>query len=130
VTPADRIPGPGVPGTIRVAAALVGLEALAFATYGVLLLPDLFSDHARAGGSASVFFLVYAAFLAVCVRQLWRLRSWTRAPLVLAQLIQLFVGLGFWGGDTTVVAVVLVAVAVVVLVALLHRRSLAALGTG
>jgi hypothetical protein len=119
----------GVPGLLKVAAGLTALEALAFAVYGVLLLPDLFSDHAEAGGTAAVFFLLYALFLAVCVRQLWRLRSWTRAPLVLAQLIQLLVGTSFWGGQTTVVAVVLVLVAVVVLVALLHPRSLAALGS-
>jgi hypothetical protein len=130
VTPADRPAPRAVPGTLRVAAVLTALEALAFTAYGVLLLPDLFSAHAEAGGTAAVFFLLYAVFLAVCVRQLWRLRSWTRAPLVLAQLIQLFVGTSFWGGQTTVVAVVLVAVAVVVLVALLHPRSLAALGAG
>ena len=101
----------------------------AFATYGVLLLPDLLSDHAKAGGTAAVFFLAYAVFLAVCVRQLWRLHSWTRAPVVLAQLIQLLVGTSFWGGRTTVVAVVLVLVAAAALVALLHPRSLAALGS-
>ena len=130
MTSADPAHHGGVPTPLKVAVGLVGLEALAFAAYGVLLLPDLFSDHAEAGGTASVFFLAYAVFLAVCARQLWRLRSWTRAPLVLAQLIQLLVGTSFWGGQTTPVAVVLIVVAVAALVALLHPRSLAALGTG
>ncbi len=61
---------------------------------------------------------------------MWRLRSWARAPVVLAQLIQLLVGFGFWGGGTTLVAVVLVGVAVAVLVAVLHPRSIAALDSG
>jgi uncharacterized membrane protein (DUF2068 family) len=119
-----------VPPTVRVAALLTLLEALGFAAYGVALVPALFGDHPEAGSTASVFFLAYAVFLGVCVWQLWRLRSWTRAPVVLAQLIQLLLGVGFWGGDTTVLAVVLVAVAVAVLVTLLHPRSTAALEGG
>jgi hypothetical protein len=116
--------------TVHVAAALTALEGLAFAVYGATLVPALFGDHPEAGGTSLFFFLVYAAFLGVCAWELWRLRSWARAPVVLAQLIQLLVGLGFWGGGTTPLAAVLVAVAVAVLVTLLHPRSLAALGSG
>jgi hypothetical protein len=123
-------PARGVPVTIHVAAALTALEGLAFAVYGLALVPALFGSHPEAGGTSLFFFLAYAAFLGVCAWQLWRLRSWARAPVVLAQLIQLLVGTGFWGGGTTPVAVVLVVVAVVVLVAVLHPRSLAALGSG
>jgi len=109
---------------------LTALEGLGFTAYGVVLLPELFGDNPQAGSTASVFFLAYGVFLWVCSWQLWRRRSWARAPVVLAQLIQLLVGFGFWGGDTTAVAVVLVALAVVVLATLLHKRSTAALGSG
>jgi len=118
------------PVTLTVAAGLTALEGLAFAAYGVALLPGLFGGHPEAGSTSSLFFLVYAVFLGVCAWQLLRLRSWARAPVVLAQLIQLFVGISFWGGATTVVALVLVGVALATLVALLHPRSLAALGSG
>ena len=119
-----------VPGTVRVAAALTALEGTAFAAYGVALVPDLFGGHPEAGSTSLFFFLAYAGFLGVCAWQLWRLRSWARAPVVLAQLIQLLVGSSFWGGSTTPVALVLIGVAVTVLVTLLHPRSLAALGSG
>jgi hypothetical protein len=113
-----------------VAAGLTALEGLTFAAYGVALLPGLFGGHPEEGSTSLFFFLAYAVFLAICAWQLRRLRSWARAPVVLAQLIQIMVGTSFWGGATTPVAVVLVAVAVVVLVALLHPRSIAALGGG
>ena len=119
-----------MPLAVRVAAALTVLEGLAFLVHGLALLPGLFGDRPEAGSTALVFFVLYAVFLAACGWQLWRLRSWARAPVVLAQLIQLLIGFDFWGGETTIVAVVLIVVAVAVLVSVLHPRSLAALGSG
>ena len=119
-----------VPVTLSVAAGLTALEGLAFAAYGVALIPGLFGGHAEEGSTSLFFFLAYAVFLGVCAWELRRLRSWARAPVVLAQLIQLLVGTSFWGGGTTPVALVLIGVAVAVLVAVLHPRSLAALGGG
>ena len=113
---------------MKVAAALTALEALGFAGYGFALVPDLVGGRPEVGSSASVFYLVYAVFLGVCARELLRLRSWARAPVVLAQLIQLLVGTSFWGGGTTGVAVLLIGLAVAVLVAVMHPRSLAAVG--
>ena len=123
-------PARRVPVTLSVAAGLTALEGLAFAAYGVALLPGLFGGRPEAGSTSLFFFLAYAVFLGVCAWQLRRLRSWARAPVVLAQLIQLLVGFSFWGGSTTPVALVLVGVAVADLVAVLHPRSLAALGSG
>ncbi len=127
---ADAPTAQGVPRTVLVAAVLTALEALVFLVYGLALLPDLFGGRPEAGSTALLFFLFYAALLASCAWQLLRLRSWPRAPVVLAQLIQLLVGFSFWGGETTLDAVVLIGVAVVVVAALLHPRSLAALGPG
>ena len=121
--------GPDVPVTVLVAVVLTGLEAVGFAAYGLALVPDLFGDRPEAGGTASLFFLAYAVFLAVCAWELLRLRSWARAPVVLAQLIQVLVGADFWGDETTAVALGLIGLALTVLVALLHPRSTAALGS-
>lgn len=117
-----------MPVTVLVAATLTGLEAAGFAAYGLALVPDLLGDHPEAGSTASLFFLAYAVFLAACAWQLALLRSWARAPVVLAQLIQVLVGLDFWGGETTRTALGLIGLAVAVLVALLHPWSTAALG--
>ena len=113
--------------TVLLAVVLTVLEAAGLAAYGLALVPDLFGDHPEAGSTASLFFLAYAAFLVVCAWQLGRLQSWARAPVVLAQLIQVLSGADFGGGETTAAAVGLIALAVAVLVALLHPRSTAAI---
>ena len=76
--------------------------------------------------TTAVFFVVYGGALGAFAWQLVRLRSWTRAPVVVAQLIWLGVAWNFRGGTTTVVAAVLAAVAVVVLAGVFHPRSLQA----
>lgn len=78
------------------------------------------------GLSSAAFFVGYGIFLGVAAWQLHRRRSWARAPIVLAQLIQIMVGVSFWGGGTTAVSVVLVLVGVVVLAGVFHPDSLAA----
>jgi hypothetical protein len=80
--------------------------------------------------TTSVFFLVYGVGLVVFARLLGRRRTWTRAPLVLAQLIQLGVAWSFRGGSTTAAAVVLAVVAVAVLAGVFHPDSMAALDRG
>jgi hypothetical protein len=122
--------GPGrrsSPPPLTVAASLTAVEALVFGGLAVAELAAFDQARAVMGATTALFFLVYAAGLGACAWALWRLRSWARAPVVVAQLIQVFVAASFWGGGTTWVAVVLAAVAVVVLVGLLHPRSLAAL---
>jgi hypothetical protein len=79
-------------------------------------------------GITSVAFLVlYGAFLGLCAHRLWHLHSWARAPVVMGQLIQIPVGISFWGGSTIPIAVVLLVSAAAVLVGIFHPRSIAAL---
>lgn len=110
------------------------LGALVSATEGVVLvvygLAQLFTftlDRAVLVLTNAVFFVVYGGALAVFSWLLaTRLRSWTRAPLVLAQLIQLGVAWNvrdLGGGGPS--AVLLVA-ALVVLVGVFHPSSLRA----
>lgn len=137
--PPSRRPSPGpsrrirdliptdAPAPLLVACGLAVLEAVALVLQGLLLLPALEGERLTMGLTSTLFFTMYGVGLAWCAWCLARGQSWARAPVVLAQLIQVLLGFGFWGGDTTAVAVVLVVVGVVVLAGVFHPRSLAAL---
>ena len=81
------------------------------------------------GVTTTLFFVVYGVGLGLVAWQLRRLRSWARAPVVLAQLIQICVAWSFRGGSTTLVAVALSVVAVLVLAGIFHPASIAAMDT-
>lgn len=118
---------PHQPWPLRAACALAALEALAFVVEGLSLLFSVDGDRASIALTSVAFFVMYGVGLAWCAWCLLQGQHWARAPVVLAQLIQVLLGAGFWGGDTTLVAVVLVVVGVLVLVGIFHPRSLAAL---
>jgi hypothetical protein len=117
------------PRPLVAAVALVGLEVLALVVQGVYELAVLSPSRATMGLSTVIFFVVYGVGLGVCAWRLYRLSSWARAPVVLAQLIQVLVAWSFRGGTTTPVAAALALVAVLVLVGVLHPASVAALDT-
>lgn len=115
------------PAPLVVAASLVAVEALVFVALAVAELAAFETEKAVMGASTTVFFLAYGAGLGVVAWAVWRLRSWGRAPVVVAQLIQLLVASSFWGGQTTWVAVGLGLVALLVLAGVLHPDSTRAL---
>ena len=117
---------PAVPPPLTVAVVLALLEAAVIVLYGLSLLPSLEGERLAMGATTVLFFAVYGGFLGYCAWQLYRLRSWARAPLVLAQLLQIFVGGSFWGGSTSVIAVLTVAIAVLTIAGVFHPASLAA----
>lgn len=116
-----------LPRPLLVAALLAALEALALLVSAVLELVHISGLRVTMGVTTTVFFLGYGAALGLCAWGLTRLAGWARAPVVLAQLIQLGVAWSFRGGETTPVAVVLALVAVGVLVGIFHPASTAAL---
>ena len=118
-----------LPRPLLVALAVVALEALAFLAYGVAELFSYDSERPEVALTSAVFFLVYAAFLGFFAWRLSRVDSWARAPLVMAQLIQVPVAISFWGGEvwTNVAAGVLVASSLLVLGGIFHPRSIAVL---
>jgi hypothetical protein len=120
-------PRPDLPRPLLVAAALAGIEALALLVAALLELVNVSGLRVTMGLTTALFFLGYGAALGLCAWGLTRLASWSRAPVVLAQLIQLGVAWSFRGGDTTLVAVGLAVVAIGVLVAIFHPASTAAL---
>lgn len=123
-TPAgpDKAPLP-----LLLAAGLVALEAVVIAVYGVVEIFAVSGNRLAMGVTTAVFFVVYGAALAGAAWLLSRLRSWARAPIVLAQLIQLGVAWSFRGGSGTVVSVLLAVAAVLVLAGIFHPASLRAL---
>ena len=94
---------------------------------GLALLPALEGERLVMGSTSVAFFVLYGGFLGYCAWQVYRLHSWARSPLVLAQLIQILVGASFWGGPTTIVAVIAVGLGLLCLAGIFHPASLAAL---
>ena len=129
-TPAQPpLPGPEqsrVPPPLVVAASLVAVEAVSLVIFGVVELRSLESSKLAMGITTALFFAVYGVGLGVFAWLLYRRQSWVRAPVVLAQLIQLGVAWSFRSGGTAVVSVLLTVVAVVVLVGVFHPASLRA----
>lgn len=126
-TSQDSAPQARPPTPLTVALSLTAVEALVFAVLAVAELVAFDPAKGAVAATTAAFFVVYGGGLALCAWALWRLRSWARAPVVLAQLIQLLVAWSFWGGETTWVAVALAAVAVVVLAGIFHPASIEAL---
>ena len=118
---------PGAPVPLVAAASQGAVEGKLLMLYGVAEIFALTGARAAMGATTSVFFLAYGAGLVFCAWSLTRLRSWARAPVVLAQLIQALVAWGFRGGGTTAVAVALLLAAVLVLVGIFHPASVDAL---
>jgi hypothetical protein len=127
LTPDDSAPSARPPAPLAVAVSLTVVEAVVFAALGLAELFALQSDKLVMGTTTALFFFVYGVALVLCAWALRRLRSWARAPIVVAQLIQLLVAWDFRGGSTTWVAVALAVVAGLVLAGIFHPQSLDAL---
>ena len=112
------------PFFLTVAAALVALQGLVLAVWAVLVLVHISTMSV----TTAIFFLAYAIALGLCAFGLWQLRSWSRAPIVLTQLITL--GLAWDSRHSNLaVAIVLALVALITLGCVLHPASLEALST-
>ena len=110
------------PLSVTVAAALVGLQGLVLLVWAGLVLVNVSTMSV----TTAIFFLAYGAALGVCAYALLRLQSWSRAPIVLTQLIAL--GLA-WDArhSNTLVAIALAVVALAALACVLNPTSLEAL---
>jgi uncharacterized membrane protein YoaK (UPF0700 family) len=97
--------------TLWIATAIVLLEAVAIWAYIVYLAVETAGDD----GSLQVigFFGMYAVAFTVLGVGLWRRRKWTRAPLIVLQLLLSVVGFSMINGETPAPGAVLVVLAVV-----------------
>ena len=112
------------------AASLVVVESALVVLQALVEVAAVSGERLVMGVTTSLFFLLYGAGLAFCAWSLARRRSWARAPIVVAQLIQLAVAWSFRGGSTTAVSVGLAVLALIVLVGVFHPASIAALADG
>jgi len=112
---------------LRLAALVCLFEAAALVAMGVVELVSLDSDRLVVGVTTTIFFLVYAVGLALAARGLARVRSWSRAPLLLAQLIQIGLAWSFHGTHTDWVAGLLAVPATFVAVVLVLPSTTVAL---
>lgn len=112
-----------VPAPLRVAAGLVFVEGLLTLGFGVAEATQTSSDRLAMGVSSAVFFVVCGVALGACSWGLYQARSWSRGPVLLAQLVLL--GLA-WGVRHSSLALTVGAVvpAVIVLAGLLHPQSI------
>jgi hypothetical protein len=118
---------PEAPAPLTVAASVAALEGVVLVLYALILIPSLTGERLAMGVTSVAFLAVYGGFLGFCAFRVWRLESWARAPIVMAQLIQIPVGLSFWGGGTSTVTVVLLLLAAIVLAGIFAPQSIAAL---
>jgi hypothetical protein len=106
---------------------LVGLQGLFMCVLAVLELVAMDAGRLTLGITTALFFLVLGAGLLFCARGLFRVGSWARGPVVAAELIGVLLSFSFWGGETTLAAVVILAVSVAALIGVLHPASTRAL---
>lgn len=130
-TPGPVPPSParrGAPAPLLVAASLTAVEAVLLVFQGLAEVVSISGERVTMGVTTALFFVVYGVALGFCAWTMTRLKSWARAPVVVAQLIQLLVAWSFVGGATTALAVGLGVVALLVLVGIFHPASIRAMG--
>lgn len=103
----------------RIAAALVGVEALALLAYAAAEAASVSAGRAALGVSTAVFFCLCGLGLGLAARGLLRREAWSRGPVVFSQLVQLGVAWNLRGTQFWPVALALATVAAVVLAAVL-----------
>lgn len=119
-----KTPDVAPPAPLVVAASLAAVEGIVLVGYGVLELFHTSGGRWVMGLTTTIWFLGYGLGLLWCAWSLRQGRSWSRSPVVLAQLIQLGVAWSFRDGETAAVAVALTVVAVITLVGVLHPASI------
>jgi hypothetical protein len=118
-----------LPVGLRLAAGLVGLEAVSLLVLAGVEVGSLDYGRLALGLTTTAFFVLYAVALGACAYGLWHCKRWSRSPVVLTQLIGLGVAWSFFGGSTVWVTIVLGSLAIATLVCILLPASTAALTT-
>jgi hypothetical protein len=120
----------GAPPPLVTAAGLTFVEGLVTAMYGIGEAVHLTSERLVMGVTTAAFFIAYGVALIVCAWALNGLRTWSRGPVLLTQLIWLGLAWNFREGDTLPLAIGLAVPAVIVLVGMLLPASVDALERG
>jgi peptidoglycan/LPS O-acetylase OafA/YrhL len=120
----------GAPAPLVTAAGITLVEGLVTVMYGIGEAVHITSDRVVMGVTTAVFFVAYGAAMVICAWGLNRLRTWSRGPVLLAQLILLGLAWNFRDGDTLPIAIGMAVPAAIVLVGMLLPESVDALKRG
>jgi hypothetical protein len=85
------------PRSLEVAAALVGVQALALGVWGAVELIRALVGHPHDRGTAvllGIVVLIYAAGVALAARGVWNLRRWAQSPSYLVSFFTVVIGIG------------------------------------
>jgi hypothetical protein len=118
------------PRSLEIAAALVALQALALAAWGLTELIRALVGHPHDRGTAvllGVVVLVYAAGVAFAARGVWNLRRWSQTPSYLVSFFAVVIGIGQLH-TVAALAVPLILIGIASFVALSLPATRAALG--
>ena len=116
---------PSLPATVRIAAVLVVIEALAIIGYAALQLSDVGEGQGPLAAGTGLFFGVYGGGLLLAARGLWHRMNWARGWVLATQLIQLGLAWNLRSEPTTPIAVVLAVLALMTLAAMVSRSATA-----
>jgi hypothetical protein len=111
------------PAPLMLAAALLGLEAVAAIVYGTITVTQVEFSRAVVGSGVAILMLGYGILLVLMARGVFLGRRWSRGPAAATQLILLPIAWSFRASPTTAVGLVIAGVAVGTLIGLLHPRS-------
>ena len=124
--PRDESEPVSSPGTLRAAAALVGLETLGLLAATVFFAVEIVvadADDRTRAATATVLTLLGTVGLALVTRGLVRRRRWARAPGLVTNLLVLPVAYDLVRGGRWYVGVPLLVLALAVLVLLFVRST-------
>jgi hypothetical protein len=85
------------PRSIEIAAALVGLQAIALAAWGLGELIRALTGHPHDRGTAillGVVVLIYGTGVGLAARGVWRMRRWAQSPSYLVSFFAVVIGIG------------------------------------
>jgi hypothetical protein len=118
------------PRSLELAAALVALQALSLAVWGLTELIRALAGHPNDRGTAVLLgavVLVYAAGVGFAARGLWVMRRWSQTPSYLVSFFAVVIGIGQLH-TVPVLAVPLILIGIGSFVALSLPDTRAALG--
>lgn len=118
------------PRSLEIAAALVGLQALALVAWGLGELVRSVSGHPHDRGTAvllGVVVLVYGLGVGLAARGVWRVRRWAQTPSYMVSFFALVIGVGQLH-TLLVVAIPLLLIGIASFIALSQRPCRDALG--
>lgn len=110
---------------MRIAAALVLVEAMTLLGYGAVVLSAL-GGEVMVALSTGTFFVAYGLALLLAARGLWRRAGWARSLAVVTQVLMLGVAWNLREAPTTLAAGVLAAAAVATVAAVMSPSAVEA----